>query len=164
MPTDRETIEIFRAALAGYTEEELRRVTAEGVWSLGQLYNHLVLASLEYLDFVEACAAAEEEQPLGKTEFGEELYRLGGFPPVRIKLPGDIPDNTETADDHRRGLEEVMRRMQDWEGRVDEVNPNLKVRHGGFGWLNASEWLALVGMHFRHHLRQKEELERALGR
>jgi hypothetical protein len=46
-----------------------------------------------------------------------------------------------------------------WESKVDYINPNNKVKHGGFGWLNAKEWYNLVGMHFRHHLRQKEELE-----
>jgi hypothetical protein len=46
--------------------------------------------------------------------------------------------------------------------KVDDINPNYRVEHGGFGWLNAQEWFALVGMHFRHHLRQKYELEQKL--
>ncbi|MDQ0430163.1 MULTISPECIES: hypothetical protein [Caryophanaceae] len=43
--------------------------------------------------------------------------------------------------------------------KLASIDPNHKVEHGGFGWLNAKEWHKLVDMHFRHHLRQKEELE-----
>jgi hypothetical protein len=49
-----------------------------------------------------------------------------------------------------------------WETKVDYIQPTNKVKHGGFGWLNAKEWYDLVGMHFRHHVRQKDELERYL--
>jgi hypothetical protein len=52
-----------------------------------------------------------------------------------------------------------MQRLRQWESRVDAINPNYKVKHEGFGWLNAREWFDLVGMYFRHHLRQKGELE-----
>jgi len=149
-----------------YSLEELTTLPESGGWSLSQLYDHLVLAALDYLDNVEKCAAAEEEQPLGKTDFGENLYRIGGFPPIRIKLPDGFagaPDNSGDKERIRQGLGRISARMAQWETKLDAVNPNLKVQHGGFGWLNAREWLALVGIHFRHHLRQKAELERMLG-
>ncbi|MCP2034212.1 hypothetical protein L1279_001195 [Planomicrobium sp. HSC-17F08] len=59
-------------------------------------------------------------------------------------------------------MEEVMDRLDHWELKASTINPDYKVKHGGFGWLNAEEWLELVNMHSRHHLRQKEELERYL--
>ncbi len=146
--------------------EQLRQIPAPGVWSLGQLYNHVILTALDYLDKVEMCAAAREEQSLGKTEGGEHLFRLVGFPPVKIKLPDgpeNSPSNSDSKEDLMQGLGQVMKRMKEWEGKINHLNPNCKIKHDGFGWLNAREWFALVDMHFRHHLRQKKELERELG-
>jgi hypothetical protein len=132
------------------------------VWSLGQMYNHLILAALDYLDKVEICAETDEEQTLGKTEAGEYLYKRGGFPLIKIKLPDgpeNSPSNSESKEDLMRGLDQVLQKMREWEEIIETINPNYKVKHDGFGWLNAQEWFDLMVMHFRHHLRQKSELE-----
>jgi hypothetical protein len=71
------------------------------------------------------------------------------------------PDNTKTKEDIRRELDQLMERMTELKMKVDKIIPNYKQGHGGFGWLNAQEWFDLVGMHFRHHLRQKYELDEA---
>ncbi|OPA75098.1 hypothetical protein BVG16_21030 [Paenibacillus selenitireducens] len=159
-------IETYKSFLENYSLEQLRHITEQGVWSLGQMYDHLILAALDYLDNVETCAAASEEQALGMTEAGKHLFKLGGFPPVKIKLPdgpNNTPSNSESKESLMRGLDQVIQKMNEWEGKVDTINPNYKVKHGGFGWLNAREWFDLVGMHFRHHLLQKSELEQKLG-
>ncbi|MFC4102857.1 DinB family protein [Paenibacillus xanthanilyticus] len=136
-----------------------------GVWSLGQMYDHLIAVAHEYLDHVETCVGTGTEQLLGKTAAGEEVFRLGGFPPVKIALPdemnhADNPDSIEILDER---LRQVMSRMRELEGKAAAANANAKVEHGDFGWLNAREWQALIGMHFRHHLRQKRELEERVG-
>lgn len=164
--SDLELIEMYKNYLQSYSLEQLRNITEQGVWSLGQMYSHVILVAFEYLGNVEACAAATEEQKLGKTEAGEHLYKLRGFPPIKIKLrdvPGNTPSNSESKEDLMRGLDQVLQKMSEWEGKVNEINPNYKVKHDGFGWLNAREWYDLVDMHFRHHLRQKSELEQKLG-
>jgi hypothetical protein len=53
--------------------------------------------------------------------------------------------------------------MKELKMKVNDINPNYKDEHGGFGWLNAQEWFDLVGMHFRHHLRQKYDLDQKLS-
>lgn len=159
---NREIIGSYKRDLQSYSIEQLRYISAENVWSLGQMYDHLVLAALDYLDQVEACASASEEQPDGKTDAGQKVFSAGAFPSVKIKLPDgpeNCPDNSRSIKDLSDSFDRVLQRMSYWEKRVPEVNPNYKVRHGGFGYLNAEEWLGLVGMHFRHHLRQKRELE-----
>ncbi|MFC5650337.1 DinB family protein [Paenibacillus solisilvae] len=164
--SDQQWIEIYKSDLQSYSLQQLRQITSQGAWSLSQLYNHLILAALDYLDQVEICATAGVEQMLGKTEAGKELFKLGGFPPIKIKLPDgpeNTPSNSESKEDLRRGLDQVLQRMREWEGKLDRINPNYKAKHDGFGWLNAKDWFDLVGMHFRHHLRQKSELEQKLG-
>jgi hypothetical protein len=162
---DLEVIETYKSSLQNYTLEQLRYITNEGVWSIGQMYDHLILVALEYLDNMETCAAAQEEQTLGKTEFGEQIYKIGGFPPIKIKLPDELnspPSNSDSKEDLMGRLYQVIQRLRQWKFKVDVINPNYKVKHEGFGWLNAREWYDLVSMHFRHHLRQKCELEQKL--
>lgn len=162
---DLQLIESYKSDLQNYSVEQLRHIPEAGVWSLCQMYDHVIIVAHEYLDQVEACAAAGEEQMLGKTEFGEKLYKNGGFPPIKIRLPDEMntsPNNSESNEELKQRVEQVLKRMKDWEGKVDAIHPNYKVKHGGFGWLNAREWYDLIGMHFLHHLRQKNELEQRL--
>jgi DinB superfamily len=158
-------INTYKNELQKYSLVQLRYISEEGVWSIGQMYDHLILVAHEYLDNMEKCATLNNEQPLGKTEFGERLYKIGGFPPTKIKLPDELnapPNNSDSKDDLIRRMDQVILRLSQWESKVDNINPNYKVKHGGFGWLNAREWYDLVGMHFRHHLHQKGELEQRL--
>lgn len=159
-------IETYKNDLQKYSLLQLQTITELGVWSIGQMYQHVIEVALEYLDYVEACASAMEDQPFGKTEAGERLFQIGGFPPIKIKLPNlpeNTPSNTKSKEDLISGLDQVLQKMKEWEGKVDTINSNYKEKHGGFGWLNAQEWFDLVGMHFRHHLRQKSELEQQVG-
>ncbi|RZT23712.1 MULTISPECIES: DinB family protein [Fictibacillus] len=159
---DLQLIETYKSDLHNYSLEQLRHIHEAGVWSLCQMYDHVILVAHEYLDQVDSCASAAEEQNLGKTEFGEKLFQNGGFPPIKIRLPDEMnapPNNSETNEELMRRVDQVIERMKYWEGKVDSINPNYKIKHGGFGWLNAREWYDLIGMHFRHHLRQKSELE-----
>jgi len=161
----KEVLFIFKNELRKYSPEQLRHIPREGVWSIGQMYDHILLVAHEYLDCVEICAASTEGQPLGKTRAGEQLFKDGGFPPIKIRLPDEMnapPNNSDSKEDLETRMEEVMERLEHWELKVPSINPEYKAKHGGFGWLNAKEWLELVEMHSRHHLRQKEELERYL--
>ncbi|WP_426454183.1 DinB family protein [Paenibacillus sp. S-38] len=161
-----ELIHTYRTELQRYTPEQLSCIPAPGVWSLCQLYDHLILTTLEYLHQVEQCTLAAEEQPTGKSEAGEQLFGLGEFPPVKIRLPegpSNTPCNTHSKEDLERGLDDVLQSMSAWEKRIGAIPHNRKVKHGGFGWLNAGEWFELAGMHFRHHLRQLREIEGMLG-
>ncbi|MDT9025506.1 DinB family protein [Rossellomorea yichunensis] len=155
----------FKGDLNNYSIEQLRYISEEGVWSIGQMYDHLIVVAHEYLDSMEECAALNEEQPLGKTKFGEQLFENGGFPPIKIRLPDELnapPNNSDSKEELISRMEQLIQRLTHWETKVEYIHPENKVEHGGFGWLNAKEWYDLVGMHFRHHVRQKDELERYL--
>jgi hypothetical protein len=163
--SDLKLIETYKSFLQQYSLEQLRHISEKGVWSIGQMYEHLIVVAHEYLDSVEACAAKVGEKKQGKTEFGEYLFSNGGFPAIKIKLPAELdtsPDNTKIKEDIKLELDQLMNRMKELNIKADDINPNYKVEHGGFGWLNAREWYDLVGMHFRHHLRQKYELDQKL--
>ncbi|WP_257964271.1 hypothetical protein [Bacillus sp. UMB0728] len=73
------------------------------------------------------------------------------------------PDNSGTSASLLERLVQLERRMRELGEKLDKIQPDLKTEHGGFGWLSAMEWHELAEMHFRHHLRQKGELEERLG-
>lgn len=155
----------FQKDLSKYSLEQLTYISKEGVLSIGQMYDHIILVAHEYLDNVEVCAGLKKEQALGKTAAGERLFREGGFPPVKIRLPDEMnasPNNTDTKAELESRLDALKERLASWEPKLNLIHPNFKVEHGGFGWLNAREWYSLVEMHSRHHLRQQKELERYL--
>jgi len=148
-----------------YTETELHYISQPGVWSLSQMYDHILLVAHEYMDEVEICASLTTHTADGKTPFGEELFRQNAFPPVKIRLPDEMnapPDNTDSRNRLKERLLELIERMEDWSKRLDHIEPQRKTRHGGFGSLNAQEWYQLIEMHTRHHFRQKKELEQIL--
>ncbi|WP_284645978.1 DinB family protein [Paenibacillus silviterrae] len=162
---DSQWILSYKSSLTQYTEEQLRYQASPEIWSLGQMYDHLILTALDYLDQAGLCKAAAADPTLGKTETGERIFEGRMFPPVKIKLPDgpeNSPSNIESKEDLARGLDRVQERMSEWTGKLEEIDPHRKIQHGGFGWLNAKEWFALIDMHFRHHLQQQRELEARL--
>ncbi|MCT4783348.1 MULTISPECIES: DinB family protein [Exiguobacterium] len=155
----------FKDDLDGYTERQLRYQAADDIWSIGQMYDHIIVVAEEYADEIKRCLASTEEQPLGKTEFGERLFQAGGFPPMKIRLPDEMnqpPNNTDKRELLERRIDALLSRLERLEPFVRSANPYVKAQHGGFGWLNAQEWYALIEMHTRHHLRQQADLERYL--
>ncbi len=163
--SDNQLLITFRSELSNFSLEQLRYISAVGVWSIGQMYDHLIVVANEYLDNMETCSTLNKEQPLGKTQFGQELYRNRGFPPIKIRLPDELnspPNNSNTMEDLNIRMDQLIERFSQLKSKVEYINPCYKVEHGGFGWLNAREWCDLVGMHFRHHLRQKDELKKLI--
>ncbi|WP_251637321.1 DinB family protein [Sporosarcina sp. NCCP-2716] len=159
-------IETFKKFLEDYSPEQLTLILEPDVWSVGQMYDHLLVVANEYLDNAEACAAACPWPSQGKTDFGEYLFAIGGFPPVKIQLPPELnapPDNGKTKEELTLALNHLLSRMKKTGCAAEHISPDAKMEHGGFGWLNAQEWVELVGMHFHHHLRQKYELDQRLG-
>lgn len=163
--SDNQLLITFRSELSNFSLEQLRYISAVGVWSIGQMYDHLIVVANEYLDNMETCSTLNKEQPLGKTQFGQELYRNRGFPPIKIRLPDELnspPNNSNSMKNLIIRMDQLIERFSQLKSKVEYINPCCKVEHGGFGWLNAREWCDLVGMHFRHHLRQKDELKKLI--
>lgn len=160
------TVEIYLNSWKNYTMEQINQKPSEEEWSLGQMYNHLIMiANTFQLKAIELCAQGGGEVK-EKTEAGENVFAAGAFPPVKIKLP-PLPELTPPPVTDK---DEVSRRMLQLVDDMKAIQPKLlhipaenKVQHPRFGALNAVEWYQLGVMHFKHHLRQKQSLEEFLG-
>ncbi|MFD0695303.1 DinB family protein [Paenibacillus sp. GCM10027628] len=158
-------IEQYMRDLDRYSIEQLRFKCKENVWSVGQMYIHVIEVAKEYIGHIETCTKATHEELEGKTEDGTKALAEKEWPNIRVQLeePPNATCNPESKDEIIVGLEQVLEKLAYWAGCVDEANPACKVRHGWFGWLNARDWFEMVGMHSRHHLRQKAKLDEKLA-
>lgn len=157
-------IEQYKQNLAEYTIDQLRYKFQEDVWSIGQMYIHVIEVAEEYIDHIQTCTMETQEKHGGKTEDGTKAFIEKVWPDVRVKLeePVNRTRNPNSKEEIIAGLEQVLKKMRYWEEHVRGTNQACKVRHGWFGWLNARDWFEMIGMHSRHHLRQKARLDEKL--
>lgn len=86
----------FKADLNGYTERQQRYEAATGVWSIGQMDDHIIAVALEYADEIERCPASTESQPLVRSPNLDVKALHGGFTTSSRCIPGIICGNRPT--------------------------------------------------------------------
>lgn len=97
-----------------------------------------------------------------KTELGRQVFELGQFPPVPIKVPASpqyTPQPPESMESLIDGLHMVVERMRSTAFVLHQASVNNKIRHPRLGALNAQEWFLLIEMHYRHHFLQLDRLK-----
>ncbi|TXK75473.1 DinB family protein [Paenibacillus sp. N3.4] len=118
-------IEQYMRNLDRYSIEQLRFKCIEKVWSVGQMYIHVIEVAKEYIGHNETCTKATHEEPEGKTEDGTKALAEKEWPNIRVKLE-ELPNatcNPESKDEIVAGLEQVLEKLAYWSGYVDESNP-----------------------------------------
>lgn len=60
--------EHYKRNLDRYSIEQLRYKCKENIWSVGQMYIHVIEVAKEYIGHIETCTKATHEEPEGKTE------------------------------------------------------------------------------------------------
>lgn len=156
------TLEVWLAALDSYDDAAWRRAPADDVWSIGQVYAHLVDAGTSFgIDKIEKCFERRGEKSK-KTFAGYLVFLIGRIPPVRVKAPfkGYAPQLREKSE-ARAALLEVKRRLHEVAPRIADAGGTAG--HPFLGKLNAREWLIFSEMHLRHHLRQKKRIDALLA-
>ncbi|MCF8567329.1 DinB family protein [Alicyclobacillus tolerans] len=156
-----EVIGIYVSSLDLYTMEQLRYKPTADKWSLGEMYDHIINAALNiYFPAIIKCKNEPKEDATSKTQAGEEIFKLGAYPDKKVKNTMGSPKAPNDKQQLYDGLGKIKVKAHDMLPTVITAQPEAKVMHPRLGALNAEEWFLLVGMHLRHHLRQKEELER----
>lgn len=151
-------------SLNDYSDEQFFFKKDEETWSLGQMYEHLTVSSqFFFLANCVRCLEKRKGQEGGeKNEFGEKLFIKGSFPPVKLKIPDAIrgPEPVaKTREEYRSILAKILADSQNLIEAVSNDDGSYKALQVAMGWLDAKEWFYLHEMHYRHHLRQKTELE-----
>lgn len=159
-----ETISIWESSLENYSEKQFsRNPDLSGGWSIGQVYEHLVNGTLRYhLKQIEQCLSNPLDEKGEKTTPGKIVYFLGGFLPRKIKVPPS-PQYTPKQPENKDKIKESLKVLNSSViNAAEEIGKKQsgKIKHPALGYLDATEWFALINMHFRHHLRQKARLDK----
>ncbi|MFK8101040.1 MAG: DinB family protein [Saprospiraceae bacterium] len=162
------TLNLWEKALTSYAEEDFQRSPSPDSWSLGQVYQHLIQATLNFhLPQIQECLRTNEHQAKRKNFKAFLAYHvLDGFPPIKIKVPASkeyTPLPPKNKQSIAEGLNKLKAAMQTALTSLDAPSAKGKTPHPAFAYLNAEEWYRLIDLHFRHHLRQKKSIETSLN-
>ncbi|MGN6646802.1 MAG: DinB family protein [Cytophaga sp.] len=145
-----------------YGTNQFKKKVTEKSWTIGQIYDHLLIYSQEvHIKAIQECLAQKDTNSKeGKSFKGFFQFLFKGYMPFKYKSnpykePGQPLSTEKVKDDFYRFLKLVYKTAKE----IDYKKPTAKVKHPSFGYLSAEEWFALIEMHFRHHLRQKNKLD-----
>jgi hypothetical protein len=159
-----QTVDVWLQQLASYSIEDILAKPSAESWSLGQVYVHCINDTKYYLQQVRLCLLTNENMNEEASEDGKTMLLNNSFPIVEIK--GD-PSHTNIPQPGSK--EKLTSDLQNLKAEADDLKPLFfisgrtgKTKHPGLGYLNAAKWLQFGEMHFRHHLRQKERIDKFL--
>ena len=116
-------------SLDKYSEEKFSEKKDDQTWSLGQMYEHLVVTSnYFFLANVARCLEKRKGQEGGeKNKFGENAFKYGGFPPVKIKIPDALQGPEPVAKPKNEYKNLLKKVLEDAENQVNIKNPNYGI-------------------------------------
>ena len=157
------TLGIWQYALEKYSEDELKKKTSDESWTMGQVYSHIIDGTLKFhLAQVEKCLEGNENMEKGKSMPGKIVFLINSFPPIKIKVPPSdeyTPKQPENKEAVLKNLNILQDKLKELSQKIDSSNAKGKTKHPGFAYLSAIEWYKLIGLHFKHHLRQKSRID-----
>lgn len=157
------TIAIWENLVDNYTDTEFATKPGEDNWSIGQVCQHLINSANNFAFInIEKCISGSENEQERKTESGEKDFAVNELPDIMVKVPPSlqhIPKQPESKQVVKNDFKLLQGRFRNVTDLVDKNVNTGKTKHPLLGFLNAVEWLQLVDMHFRHHLRQKERID-----
>ena len=156
--------------LENYNEGPFKKKISETEWSMGELYQHLFVSTLYYhIKNCRDCIAKQNGKIGGNKTFKGILsstfgsYQVGKLrPEINKKHPPEQPESISVAKDRLIKLLKEMEKLNYEVNKLTKEDLKYKIQHPFLGYLNAKEWYDDVEMHFRHHLKQREKIERTL--
>ncbi|HEY9001795.1 MAG TPA: DinB family protein [Mucilaginibacter sp.] len=158
-----ETIQKWIDFLDDYTLEMLCQKPDDNSWSLGQVYTHI---TDDTAWFAEQMAAAIQTNADSEKEMHENariMLRNNSFPDMMIQGPatGIYIKQPESKDEVKQKLLAIKTAVNNLYASFDPSKAIGKTRHPGLLYFNTLDWLQFAEMHLRHHLRQKDRIDKA---
>ena len=159
---------IWLEALDEYSAEQLKLKESPEIWSMGQVYSHLLDASHLYmLAKIRLCLENPQKHADGQlSDLGRQLIETNEFPAIEVKVPVKTAKGPINEGDKIIILDRIERLNEDMESALEVLAgnpPSGRSGHRFFGFMNAYEWYRLIPIHLRHHLRQKSKIDTFLA-
>ena len=119
----------WESELEKYSDVQFAMKPFPESWSIGQVYEHLVMGALNYhIKQIEQCLVNDENQREKKTFQGKLIFVIHAFPPIRIKVPPSptyTPKQPESKEKIKAGMRLLQKKLNDLSVEIE------KTVHGG---------------------------------
>jgi hypothetical protein len=158
------SLEKYLEFLSGLNEEHFQRCPAEGVWSLSEVYSHIISANKGSFIAIERCLHETKSLSGGSQWQARLILFFGIFPPGKIKAPEKVAAMVQkiSTEEARNGIITLRERIPEIVDLVRKSSPDKKSKHPRLGLLNARQWLRFIEIHSIHHLKQLKRINTTL--
>ncbi|HWY10955.1 MAG TPA: DinB family protein [Bacteroidia bacterium] len=157
-----QTVDTWKSATEEYTEQLFELRPNEGGWSIGQVCEHLIGSTQRVFVVIDKCLAGKTNENEQKTVAGENAIKTNVLTNGKVQNPAHKenpplqPDNRLTV---REIFEDIRNNFMNVAEKVKASKATGKEKHPVLGFMNAHEWLHTIDMHWRHHIKQKENID-----
>jgi hypothetical protein len=156
-------IDDYQARLDQYTPQQFQYKPAPDRWSVGEVYSHLIRATLLYhLRMVDRCLVNLDNTNEPSKTHAQAEFDANESAPVKIKVPsspGYDPPIPESIEKVKKDIEATMNRLLATRDKLITDPESGKTEHPSYGYIDAKQWYQVIGMHWKHHLMQLDELD-----
>ncbi len=141
------------------------RAGSVSTWSVADHLAHLAKANRAMADAIRKALASDDARGGGRPTFVGRLVLLTGWIP---RGAGKAPQYTEpqahSSEDLRHELGESQRALEGLEAQLPSIEESaLRSNHFAFGDLTPFQWLKVIEIHTRHHLKIIGDLQQTAG-
>ncbi|MFT3823310.1 MAG: DinB family protein [Chitinophagaceae bacterium] len=158
------TIRQWIGFLDDYSLEQLSIQPQPASWSLGQVYIHLLNETGYYIEQMKVATATNANSEKQMHRDGLAMFQNNSFPDMQLEGPAT---NTYIPQpDDKEVLRQQLLSLQNEVNNIFAVTTTTistgKTEHPGLGFFTSLQWLQFAEMHMRHHLRQKNNIDKQL--
>ncbi len=150
--------------LAGLPDARLfERIDRVSAWSVADHLSHLARSNAVMAEAVrKIIAPGFSGDAAGLTLVGRAVLFTGWIPRGVGKAPESTRPQVESAATLRREVSESRQSVLELEAALSEIKAAKgRIGHFAFGGLTARQWLRVMGIHTRHHLKIIEAIQRS---
>jgi hypothetical protein len=159
-------IDDYKSRLDNYTLQQFQLKPSTDRWSAGEVYTHLIRATLLYhLRMVDRCLNSNENAEQHSKPHAQAEFDANESAPVKVKIqssPGYDPPMPESIEKVGADIDAVLKRMLSTRDKLLTDPESGKTEHPSYGFIDAKQWYQVIGMHWKHHLMQLDELDTIL--
>ena len=159
------TIDRWIDAIQQYNFEQLCTQPDADSWSIGQVCMHLINDTNWFIGQIKICVSDNNNADETMLPFAQTMFLNNSFPDERLTNPANINmPQPESKEELLQRFIRLKKNMNDAATQIENSKSKGKTKHPGFNYFNAIEWLQFAEMHLRHHLKQKNNIEKYLNR
>ncbi len=157
-------METYRQQLDKYTDEQFVQSPAEGVWSLSEVYSHILSANIMCASAIAKCIKGDATEYTKGLDWRVKVILFFGRIPGKHMVPKSIAGDVKVISkaDALRMMDIFDAKIQTVIPDIDKASPTQTTRHPRMGMFNAKNWLRFIYVHSNHHLKQLARIEKLL--